>query len=184
MSGSMAVHGVDSHASAASILAEAEAAEAGRSHPLAAFLSRSHGFLPISPPRLAMPSGHRAWDEVAAMLPELNSTQRIREVLDHLPLLPVDPGALDEDHVWRAALLLGYFAHAYANFAGDRAPLPLAIAAPWTQVNRRLGRAHPGLTMTDYCCYNWRLVDPEGPGRWRTWACSSRGSTTRPSACS
>jgi len=163
MSVSMSAPGPRGHASAASIVAEAEATVPAWGHAPEAFLSRSHGFLPIQPPLQAMAPSHRAWDELAAALPELNSTQRIREALDHLPLLPADPASLEQAHVWRAALLLGYLAHAYVNFASDKAPLPISIAAPWTQVNRRLGRAHPGLTMTDYCCYNWRLVDEAGP---------------------
>src|SRR5262245_1050748 len=148
--------------SAADVVAEAEALPRDR-HDLGAFLSRSHGFLPIEPPLTSLPPGHRAWDEAAAMLPRLNATQRFREVLGELPVLSAAPDALDDLYVWRAALLLGYLAHAYVNVATDKAPLPVAIAAPWLEANRRLGRAHPGLSMTDYCCYNWRLLDATGP---------------------
>jgi len=150
------------HASAAAIVAEAEASLPARGHAPEAFLSRSHGFLPIQPPLLALPPSHRVWDEAAAMLPELNSTQRTRDVLDRLPLLPADVASLEPGYLWRAGLMLGYLAHAHGNFSTTRVPLPSCIAVPWTEVNRRLGRAHPGLSMVDYCCYNWRLLDVAG----------------------
>jgi sulfite reductase alpha subunit-like flavoprotein len=150
------------HASAASIVAEAEAAIPAQGHAPEAFLSRSHGFLPVQPPLLALPPSHRVWDEAAAMLPELNSTQRIRDVLDRLPLLPANAASLDPGYLWRAGLMLGYLAHAHWNFSSTRVPLPSCIVVPWTEVNRRLGRAHPGLSMVDYCCYNWRLLDAAG----------------------
>src|SRR5215813_12765863 len=149
--------------SAADVIAEAEAAGPRVGHDLRGFLSRSHGFLPVNPPLLGLPPSHRAWDEVAAMLPRLNAAQRFRDVLGELPQLPADPASLEDGYVWRAVLLLGYFAHAYVNFASDKPPLPSAIAMPWIELNRRLGRAHAGISMTDYCCYNWRLLDESGP---------------------
>src|SRR5215470_19106357 len=137
MSVSSAAHAVHGE-SAAEVIAAADAALPRVGHDLRGFVSRSHGFLPIEPPLLGLPASHRAWDETAAMLPRLNATQRFREVLGELPQLPADPASLDDAYVWRAVLLLGYFAHAHVNFATDKAALPIAIAAPWIELSRRL----------------------------------------------
>lgn len=152
-------------ATAAQILAEAEATESGFGHSPRGFLSRSYGFLPKVPPLTSMAASHRAWDQAAAVLPELIATQRVRQELAGLPILSGEVESLAEGYLWRAALLLGYMAHAYVHSASEKVPLPDCIALPWTQTNRRLGRAHPGLTMSDYFCYNWTPVDPSGP-RW------------------
>src|SRR5262245_17799206 len=116
--------------SAADVIAEAVAVASRLGHDLHGFLSRSHGFLPVAPPLRALPVSHRAWDEAAALLPQLNGAQRFCEVLGALPVLSADAASFDDGYAWRAVLLLGYFAHAYVNFASDKAALPAAIVAP------------------------------------------------------
>jgi sulfite reductase (NADPH) flavoprotein alpha-component len=155
------------------VLAQAEASQPDLGHSPKGFLSRSHGFLPVTPPLLALPKTHQAWDETAALLPQLFSTQRVCPVLDQLPLLSGAAEALDEAYLWRAAVVLGYLAHAYAyqsphsnsssgggsGGGASGAKLPSALAIPWEQVNQRLGRPGPGISTVDYCCYNWILKD-------------------------
>ena len=145
------------------VLAQAQANQPDFGHSPKGFLSRSHGFLPVAPPLLALPKTHQAWDEAAAILPQLFMSQNARAVLDELPLLLGTAADLDEAYLWRASVLLGYMAHAYLYDATDRAELPASLSIPWEQVNQRLGRPGPGLSMTDYCCYNWRLKNPAGP---------------------
>ncbi|NEQ99480.1 MAG: hypothetical protein F6K30_22710, partial [Cyanothece sp. SIO2G6] len=148
---------------ASAVLAQAEANRPDFGHSPNGFLSRSHGFLPVTPPLLALPNTHQAWDEAAAMLPQLFMTQQACAVLDDLPLLLGAAADLDEVYLWRASVLLGYMAHAYLYSAGDRTELPANISLPWQQVTQRLGRPGPGLSMADYCCYNWQLKDTAGP---------------------
>ena len=63
----------------------------------------------------------------------------------------------------RAATILGLLAHAWNHAAGSEpAPLPAAIAEPWEQVGRRLGRPYAYLSYLDLIVTNWRLRDPGG----------------------
>ena len=148
------------------VLAQAQANQPEKGHSPSGFLSRSHGFLPVTPPLLALPKTHQAWDEAAALLPQLFTTQRVCSVLDELPLLFGTTEDLDEVYLWRAAVLLGYMAHAYVYNSPDYLPgqgqLPSNLAVPWEQVNQRLGRPGPGISTVDYCCYNWILKDTSG----------------------
>lgn len=141
------------------VLAQAEANKPSFGHSPNGFLSRSHGFLPVTPPLLALSKTHQAWDEAAAMLPQLFANQRVCDVLDELPLLLGTAENLDEIYLWRAAVLLGYMAHAYVYTSNGKSELPSNISVPWEQVNQRLGRPGPGISTVDYCCYNWTLKD-------------------------
>ncbi|NEQ81270.1 MAG: hypothetical protein F6K26_13785 [Moorea sp. SIO2I5] len=145
------------------VLAHAETHRPNFGHSPHGFLSQTHGFLPVTPPLLALPQNYQAWDEAAAMLPNLFSTQRVCPVLKELPLLSASAEDLDEVYLWRAALLLGYMAHAYVCMSDDKSQLPSVIAVPWEQVNQRLGRPGPGISITDYCGYNWFLKDNSQP---------------------
>ncbi|MCB0168789.1 MAG: hypothetical protein KDI79_31470, partial [Anaerolineae bacterium] len=147
---------------AADIIAEAEANRPNFGHSPLGFLSRSWGFLPINLPVEALPASHRAWDEAAAQLPALMAGRRVRAVIDDLPLLSGGEDDLDDVYLWRATLVLGYIAHAYGHSAVEPAALPHSLVKPWGEVNRRLGRPHPGITLPDYC-YNWSLRDAQGP---------------------
>jgi sulfite reductase (NADPH) flavoprotein alpha-component len=148
---------------ASEVLAQAESDQPSIGHSPKGFLSRTHGFLPIAPPLVALPKTHQAWDEVALMLPQLFMTQRVCAVLNELPLLSASDKDLDEVYLWRAAVLLGYMAHAYVYSANGKTQLPSNLAVPWEQVNQRLGRPGPGISTVDYCCYNWILKDTYGP---------------------
>jgi sulfite reductase alpha subunit-like flavoprotein len=129
------------------------------------FLSEEWGFLPRRAPALSLPPAFAVWDSAAAQLPGLWRDQRVRRVLDALPLLSGDEAALPDHALHRAATVLGLLSHAYVRAerpAGER--LPDALRAPWETVSRRLGRRQPILAYADLILYNWR---PRGPASER-----------------
>jgi ferredoxin-NADP reductase/cytochrome b involved in lipid metabolism len=140
-------------------LRRAERSNADAGHENLGFLSESHGFLPVEPPRLRLPDSHRAWDETAARLPELWRTVAVREAIEELPLL--DVGVLDDRDLWRASCLVSILAHSYVR--SETRPygeLPPSIRRPWQELADRLGRPRPFLSYNDLIVYNWRLREP------------------------
>jgi hypothetical protein len=146
-----------------------------RCPPLEGHLSRIHGFLPPGPTKAQLPPSHRIWDEVAAELPALfvsNATQRI---LADLPVLSVEPEALDDADLTRASVVISALGHAYWRFGVDRffpqritqvpPELPDSILQPWRGLARRLGRhdpEHPFQNFYDLFLSNFRLA-PHAP---------------------
>jgi sulfite reductase alpha subunit-like flavoprotein len=125
------------------------------------FLSERHGFMPREPPLLALPPGFAPWDAAAAALPDLYRTCSVRDAIDALPV--IDAVALDDRHLLRASTILSILAHAYHRAGPGEAPqLPAALALPWEEVSRRLGRPSPVLSYIDLIVYNWRLAR-DGP---------------------
>lgn len=131
-------------------------------HPFEGILSEEHGFLPKKPPLQEMDKEHKAWDELAAELPELFARCEFRNMADQsLPLLSAEKDDLEEGYLCRAAALLGTFAHAYAlNGATWDGQLPDCIETPWALVCRRLNRPTTSLTFQDSVIYNWKQRDP------------------------
>ena len=124
-------------------------------------LSTEYGFLPAPGCNAALPASHAEWDHVAAALPELHRGLTVRTVIDRMPVLPADRSALPDEALQRSAVVLGLLAHAYFHLSPTRpAPPPSAIAAPWAEVCRRLGRSGPYLSYVDLVVCNWRLIDP------------------------
>ncbi len=125
------------------------------------FLSVNHGFMPVIPPRTALPTSHRPWDEVANQLPDLYRSLRLRAAFDALPLLSATAADLPEPFLLRSSAMLSIFAHAYARAEpGKLLPLPDALRVPWQQVTARLGRKAPVLSYIDLIVYNWQLREP------------------------
>jgi len=131
-------------------------------------VSASHGFLPIEPPRKHLPSAFRIWDELAAATPGLVRALALRGELSAMPVLDATAPSLSDEDLHRAALLLGFFAHAHARaerpFVGQDA-LPESILRPWATVCARLERPLPILTYFDLVAYNWRFRDDAVPER-------------------
>jgi cytochrome b involved in lipid metabolism len=132
------------------------------------FLSLEHGFLPPTVPACRLPRTHRAWDEAVERVPRLFYTNETRRFLDTLPLLTSDPHSLPDAALPRAATVLSLLASAYWRHGADRAfavrtdlvddALPDAIARPWAEVNRRLGRGpRPFQSAYDLFLNNFRL---------------------------
>lgn len=152
---------VDEVIPARRVLSRAVATNQRLSHENLGFLSASHGFMPLRPPRLALPAGFEIWDEVAAELPELCRGLRIRPTLVRLPVLDADEDRLPDYALLRASVVLSHFAHAYHYVGpGDPGPVPEPILRPWRQVTRRLGRGRPHMSYIDMSTYNWRYLDP------------------------
>lgn len=141
------------------VLREAEAENRRLGHENLGFLSETHGFMPSERPRLALPASHRAWDERAAALPEMFRTLSLRHELARMPVL--DASTLPENDLYRAAAILGIFAHSFHYV--ETAPyerVPDSILVPWDVVSQRLRRPAPHLSFIDLNVYNWRLIDP------------------------
>jgi sulfite reductase alpha subunit-like flavoprotein len=128
------------------------------------FLSLRHGFLPAMTPLAALSRPFSAWDQVAAELPQLYRDQTLRRRVKELPVLDASENSLADGELLRACALLAMLAQAYWHVE-LRPPerLPLALAEPWAELRRRLGREQEVLSYIDLIVYNWRVVDPSRP---------------------
>jgi sulfite reductase alpha subunit-like flavoprotein len=146
------------------VLSRAEATREQLGHQNLGFLSETFGFMPEEQPKLALPSELAALDQVAAALPALYRTLRLRSEIASLPVLDCSPAHLPDAYVLRAAAVLAILSHAYhyVETHPPSAPAP-ALAEPWAQVRARLGRGAAVLTYIDLIVYNWRLIDPLRP---------------------
>ena len=80
------------------------------------------------------------WEEVAADLPRLIPTGRLRWLLRSLPQLPAHDLRQDPE-LRRAMLLLSYLGHAYVWCDDTPAgAIPASLAVPWCDVAARRGR--------------------------------------------
>lgn len=150
------------------VLTHAEAENRRLGHENLGFLSASHGFLPVEPPRLMLPASHRVWDEAAAELPELFRTIGLRRCLEQMPTLSGAQDELPDGDLYRAAAILGIFVHAYHYVEPTPyARIPDSLLKPWAEVSCRLQRPAPHLSFIDLNIYNWRLIDPRLPDPMR-----------------
>lgn len=120
------------------------------------------GFLPSPDPLDRLPEAFDAWEAVAHDLPKLLVTGKVRTFIDRLPML--DASQLSDERVLRRAMvILSFLGHAYAwgEIAAVNA-MPVALAVPWCQIARRLGRP-PVLSYASYVLDNWRRLDREHP---------------------
>ena len=148
-------------APARAVLLDVAARRAELGHENGGYVSEEFGLLPVVPPRTALSTSHREWDDVAASLPELFRSVTAREALAEMSELPAEADALDDENLLRAASLLGHFAHTYIRVRPDApAALPACIGRPWETVCRRLGRSETALTYDDLVPGNWRFRDP------------------------
>lgn len=144
------------------VLVRAEATNDAAGHENAGTLSAGHGFMPRTPPAAALPADFAAWDQVAAELPSLYRSLRLRRVIDDLPVLSAGEDRLPDHALLRAAQVLGFLSHAY-HYVETQPPerQPRALEEPWAEVRRRLGRPEaPVISYFDLIVNNWRLVDP------------------------
>jgi indoleamine 2,3-dioxygenase len=123
----------------------------------------ARGFLPSEDPLRQLPAEFAVWEEVAADLPKLLATQRVRSVLRRIPIL--DPSSLTWRELDRAMLLLSFLGHACVWEHWREAAqtlLPASVAIPWYQVAQKLDRP-PVLSYASYALDNWRRIDETGP---------------------
>ena len=133
-------------------------------HENAGFLSASRGFLPLIDPLERLSPEFAAWDQLASELPRFYTDLSLRRRVEQLPLLDASEACLDDKQLLRACALMAIVAQAYWNVE-VRPPqqLPIAIAQPWSELRRRLGREQEVLSYIDLIVYNWRVVDPTLP---------------------
>jgi len=130
---------------------------------LAAFgVDPVRGFLPADDPLERLPASFEICERVAADVPALLMTGRLRPTLEALPLLGVER-LEDEMQLERAMLLLSVLGNAYVWAGPEPArTLPRAVAVPWCGLAEKLGRppiaAHPSTVL-----FNWRRLDKAGP---------------------
>ena len=91
-------------------------------------LSPRRGFVP-SVSSTALPVRLAAWEQMAASLPELNRSGRLRAAVDAMPVLDVDGLTVPQQR--RARLLLSYLAHSYVH----------GPAVPWERLVAGSGSA-------------------------------------------
>ncbi len=106
-----------------------------------AFMSLEAGFVPLSPPQLALPSSHAAWDQLAADLPLHARDCTLAQAVDDLPELSAAPQDLPAQSLCRASSVLGHLAHAWVRAHRDPHPaLPPALDTPWRAVTPSASR--------------------------------------------
>ena len=143
------------------VLIEAGRTNARLGHENLGFLSEEHGLAPSRLPLLAMPESHRAWDQIVDEYPALWRQLRLRSTIDALPVLSASQDDLPDSYLLRASAVLSMLAHGYVRVQTQPPDkLPAAIAQPWEEVTRRLGRHTPVLSYIDLIIYNWKLKDP------------------------
>ncbi len=120
------------------------------------------GFLPSSDPLQELPNPFGQWEELAQDMPKLLAAGRLHTYLDRLPMLDVSTLHGDSEYE-RAMLILSYFGHGYV-WGGAEAchRIPPAVAVPWYQVSKKLGRP-PILSYASYALHNWRRIETSGP---------------------
>ena len=127
-------------------------------------ISPERGFLPTTDP-LGNLADEPILSQIGAELPKLLTARQLRRlILDRAEIMgPVaDDWGLDE---FRCAMrILSFIGHAYVWEDPDHpvADLPPALARPWYEVARQLGRP-PVLSYASYALHNWRRLDPLKP---------------------
>lgn len=122
----------------------------------------THGFLPSKLPLKSLPTAFRDWEQCAQQLPKLLLSNRLRTVINELPLFP---SALLEssEHLERAMLILSFIGHAYVWGCQPVVhAIPAVLAKPWCDVAERLKRP-PILSYASYALHNWYLFDETKP---------------------
>lgn len=125
-------------------------------------VSPERGFLPDPDPASELLREFADWQDIAADLPRLIPSGRLRPLIAKLPVR--DTGGIEDGPLLRRAMqVLSYLGHAYVW--GEDPParaIPPGVAVPWAAVAKRLRRP-PVLSYASYVLDNWRRFDPEGP---------------------
>ena len=121
-------------------------------------IDSKRGFLPPQNPLTKLPEYFKPWEDLALGLNKLLIIDKVKEEVAKLPMLDVDK-LRDHYEINRAMLLLSYMGHAYV-WGGKKIvdTIPAAIALPWHQVAKQLGRP-PVLSYASHSLYNWKLYD-------------------------
>lgn len=119
-------------------------------------ISPTRGFLPEVLPLTRLPDPYyNKWEAIAANLPALVLSRRLRGVIDRLPVLSTT--GLEHDAEWRRAYsLLCFMAHGYV-WGGDSPSdrLPPAISVPLLEIADYL-EVPPVATYAGLCLWNFK----------------------------
>ncbi|OAA47167.1 indoleamine 2,3-dioxygenase [Cordyceps fumosorosea ARSEF 2679] len=119
-------------------------------------LSTAHGFLPNELPLARLPDPYyNKWEAIAANLPALILSRRLRGVIDRLHVL--DTIGLEHDAEWRRAYsILCFMTHGYV-WAGDSPAdrIPPQISIPLLAISHRLDIL-PVATYAAVCLWNFK----------------------------
>ena len=128
------------------------------------FLSRNRGFVPLNETTQRLPSYFDVWENLVAELPNHYLSLRLRNLIEHLPILEADATHLADIHLIRACSLLSILSHAYYYIRSEPPEngLPPQLQEPWETVQRRLQRPLGVLSYIDLIVYNWQFKEPEG----------------------
>ncbi|EAW09952.1 indoleamine 2,3-dioxygenase [Aspergillus clavatus NRRL 1] len=126
-------------------------------------ISPEHGFLPSEPPLDALPDPYYAkWEWIVSNLQSLLHSGRIREAVDHMPILSTS--YLHSEDEWRRAyVLLTFILHGYVwggNAPEERVPPQLTI--PLLEVCDHL-ELPPVATYAAVCLWNYKPIFPDEP---------------------
>jgi len=135
------------------------------------------GFIPPKPPLTKLPATHEAWDTLASKLPDLMRTNSVAEYLTQMPCLSAM--ALPEEYIYRASVIIGSAAHAYAygenaycqqtfhltpsSAKAKERKLPISLKIPYQELTQRLNRANPQALIYEFALYNWRFKTNSQP---------------------
>jgi indoleamine 2,3-dioxygenase len=127
-------------------------------------MSPERGFLPATDP-LGILADEPILSQIGAELPKLLMARQLSHLIQDRPEImgPVaDDWGLDK---FRCAMrILSFIGHAYVweDSEHPAATLPPAVARPWYEVARQLGRP-PVLSYASYALHNWRRLDLQKP---------------------
>ena len=120
------------------------------------------GFLPAQDPLTQLPAPFAEWDRLAAELPALILTGRVRRRLEQLQT-PDLAYLEDSGQLERAMLVISALGMAYVwGMEPPARRIPAAIAVPWQRLADKLGRP-PIMTHASIVLNNWRRLDPQQP---------------------
>ena len=102
-------------------------------------------------------------EDLACSIPKLLLTNKIRKQIDNLPdtFFTHDFSKYSEEELRLLNVQFSFLAHAYVW--GDLVPSKIlckAIAKPWSNISRRLGRP-PILSYASYCLDNWHKINQD-----------------------
>ncbi|KAL7903789.1 hypothetical protein GGI35DRAFT_465201 [Trichoderma velutinum] len=143
----------------AAVINRAQQMNEANKHENDGFLSYESGFMPLSSPLTQLPPRFKAWDQLAASLPELLRDQTLRATVDRLEVLSADAQSLPDKYLQRASTILSIVAHLYVHAdMGGSVKVPECLSKPWNEVTKRLGREKPALSYIDLIVYNWKKI--------------------------
>jgi indoleamine 2,3-dioxygenase len=121
-------------------------------------LSRTKGFLSNDPPVLKFSNNYyEKWDDLISKLPNLISSHKINDEIQHLPILNAS-NLSSELEFRRAYVVLAFLVHAYVwGSTHDGKPvetIPPQLSEPFLHVCGYLG-LQPVLSYAGLCLWNW-----------------------------